>query len=869
MPPLRRLLLAVVLCGSSQLLAEESALERGLAQVRAGAFTEGLALLDEVLANATQQDSESATRAQYGRGSAFSGLGDYAAAAAAFGAVLQVCEDPASSAPCADARVGLAHVEARRGNYARASGLIDAVLALTTDKEGATRHADILYGFAVVLSMSGDHAHAIEVAERALASEQAIDPPRVFDQALVRFLLGTAQLESGRADLALPLLEAAADGFADVLPAAHPGHAMLVTNRGNALLALERLDEAEAAYREALARYPDDGSPERLFPQSGLATIALWQGEAASAVDAFGSVQQGLDAALGSQSAASQFVRAGHAAALWSAGRFAEAFALARESEAARQALLDGVAPAFAERQALALKSVLQPGYEWAIAIAASEPEAKRVREAWELLMAARGEVTATVALRRAEARAASDPALQSLWQNWRERNDALAAAVAARLQGGGEDVSALRDAAERAERSLAAEVAALQRARQQRALRLDALQQALPEDAALVVHLRLRQGSPEAFDRRRDSERFARRVAFVLLPDGDPQLIDLGRAAPIEAAAEAWHDALRDPRMALARVEARGATLRRLMHEPLQLPATLGKLFVISDAALARINLAALPDASGRALLEGGLAVHTLEHEHDLLGEPQPASGMQRLMLVGASQGDVQPNATARLAGCDAPMPSLPQVSAELDAIAKLWRSQNMGALQRLDRGAARKSAVREALPGGGILHLATHGLAFSPDCRSDTRSLQLAGATTGAPFSALVLDGAEGPISGILLSAEEIAALDLSGTGWAVLSACETGLGSEVAGEGVFGLRRAFRIAGARSVIMSLWPVQDAATADWMTALYRARLVDGASTIDAVAAAQRELLTARRARGESVHPYYWAAFVSAGDWR
>jgi CHAT domain-containing protein len=61
----------------------------------------------------------------------------------------------------------------------------------------------------------------------------------------------------------------------------------------------------------------------------------------------------------------------------------------------------------------------------------------------------------------------------------------------------------------------------------------------------------------------------------------------------------------------------------------------------------------------------------------------------------------------------------------------------------------------------------------------------------------------------------------------------------------------------------------VQDAASADWMRALYDARLRGGASTIDAVAHAQNTVLAARRAAGQSVHPYYWAAFISAGDWR
>ena len=104
---------------------------------------------------------------------------------------------------------------------------------------------------------------------------------------------------------------------------------------------------------------------------------------------------------------------------------------------------------------------------------------------------------------------------------------------------------------------------------------------------------------------------------------------------------------------------------------------------------------------------------------------------------------------------------------------------------------------------------------------------------------------------------------------TAWAVLSACDTGLGEIRAGEGVFGLRRAFQVAGARTVIMSLWSVDDQATRAWMRALYEARLRQGLSTADAVRAASVSVLRERRAKKQSTLPFYWAAFVAAGDWK
>ncbi|HEY3093689.1 MAG TPA: CHAT domain-containing protein, partial [Vicinamibacterales bacterium] len=97
----------------------------------------------------------------------------------------------------------------------------------------------------------------------------------------------------------------------------------------------------------------------------------------------------------------------------------------------------------------------------------------------------------------------------------------------------------------------------------------------------------------------------------------------------------------------------------------------------------------------------------------------------------------------------------------------------------------------------------------------------------------------------------------------------ACDTGLGQIAAGEGVFGLRRALQIAGVHTIIMSLWSVEDQSTRDWMKALYTARLSRRLDTPDSVRAASIQLLEQRRKRNLSTHPFYWAAFVAAGDWR
>ncbi|MCC6651910.1 MAG: CHAT domain-containing protein, partial [Candidatus Eisenbacteria bacterium] len=112
-----------------------------------------------------------------------------------------------------------------------------------------------------------------------------------------------------------------------------------------------------------------------------------------------------------------------------------------------------------------------------------------------------------------------------------------------------------------------------------------------------------------------------------------------------------------------------------------------------------------------------------------------------------------------------------------------------------------------------------------------------------------------------------EEISALDLSRVREVVLSACDTGLGDIAAGEGVLGLQRAFRLAGARSLVMSLWPVDDRATRDWMNEYYASRLDGGAGVAASVRAADLARLAKLRAAKQPTPPSAWAGFVPLGD--
>ncbi|MFY0579004.1 CHAT domain-containing protein [Cystobacter fuscus] len=110
------------------------------------------------------------------------------------------------------------------------------------------------------------------------------------------------------------------------------------------------------------------------------------------------------------------------------------------------------------------------------------------------------------------------------------------------------------------------------------------------------------------------------------------------------------------------------------------------------------------------------------------------------------------------------------------------------------------------------------------------------------------------------ILVTALELAGLDLWGTQLVVLSACDTGRGEVHLGQGIYGLRRALVVAGAETVVMSLWSVNDGTTRLLMDAYYR-NLLQGQGRASALREAMRSL------RASHPHPFYWAPFIALGS--
>jgi CHAT domain-containing protein len=392
-------------------------------------------------------------------------------------------------------------------------------------------------------------------------------------------------------------------------------------------------------------------------------------------------------------------------------------------------------------------------------------------------------------------------------------------------------------------------------------------LQAWLPNGIALIELVRYHRFDPRPG---RVQWQELRYVAYILQRQGTPQWVALGEAAPIDASIDAALAEMHrgsDPAAAKAALQRLDALVFAQIRGRL---AGISHIIVSPDSKLNLVPFEALVDAQGRYELEQR-SVSYVTSGRDLLklaGRPTPRSPATIVAAPDYGPGKMfvqLENASAEAIEVSAHLP---------DA--------------RMLTGPRATKAALAAIAGPAVLHVATHGF-FARDGTSAApgrrpsvlavldpleRDMFVAGALVppsvpafADPADALDRAGLAlakanlGPEG--IISAREIAGYDWWGTRLVVLSACATGVGVMPSGEGVFGLRRALTLAGAESQVVSLWNVSDSSTRALMREFY-SQLVKGTGRAEALRQAKLRLLQ----QPKSAHPYYWAAFIPAGNW-
>ena len=436
------------------------------------------------------------------------------------------------------------------------------------------------------------------------------------------------------------------------------------------------------------------------------------------------------------------------------------------------------------------------------------------------------------------------------------------------------------------------------------------AIAAALPARTALVEFARINTFNFGARSRR---ERWlpARYLAFVLHAGraGDVRMLDLGNAAAIDAAVARLKTDLAAGHKGQENADASARRLHDLVFDPVARElGSIREVFIAPDGNLNLIPFEVLRQPGSRYLIED-YTFNYVAAGRDILAFRQIASRTGAALLMGdpdfdlaaaqrepalkASGGvDRRPDGQARQADTVRGLrfERLPGTRDEILAIRGLFgKSETESYL-----GAEALEEVLRTHGSPRILHLATHGFFLEDAERPDVteveetmggRGIVEADAPdpeAGAPAAARVqnpllrsgiaLAGAnsmagDAPAGAGIVTAEKIIGLNLWGTEMVVLSACETGLGDVRTGEGVYGLRRAFSQAGAKSVVMSMWSVPDAETRELMTEFYRGIQSGSLNRCQALRQAVLKEMTVVRHRYGTPHPLYWGAFLFMGE--
>jgi CHAT domain-containing protein/Tfp pilus assembly protein PilF len=722
---------------------------------------------------------------------------------------------------------------------------------------------------------------ALEVREKTLGTGHP-DVAQVLNNLAELYLLLGRYKEAG------PLYERALSIIEGALGAEHPGLTPALNNLALLYAEMGRYDEAEALYLRSLRIIEKSfGSdhPRAAMGRNNLAELYRTAGKLSQADPLFRRALAALEKVLGPRHPDVALVLHNLAVLEALQGKKAESLSHFRKALASQDFMADTVFSLSSERQKFQYLATIRASYDVFLSLVLGElRDAKgAVREAMDVQIRRKGAVLDSLSHDRDALFASAGPEARARYEKYRKICSQIATLATGGSDESREALEALELKKEQLERDLADFSAAYRSRLSKRAADTRSVAAGLPRGTLLVDYacIRVTSSSP----RERESRKF---IAFILpssQADSEPVLVDLGDAEVIEDAVREFREeaarvpkllrsGLFDERSAGEEMSHISRRLYNLVILPLrrELEKDAVTLFLSPDGELNLIPFGVLEDEGGRYLIED-YAINYVSAARDVLrfGEKRGNSG-ERIVIANPDYDLPWSGSERRTEGYGVRgtfarhWSALPGTAKEAAIISQIFP----GTVCRL--GAEAREEYVKSLKPPEFLHLATHGF-FLPDEWQERGSRAL---LAGNPLlsSGLVFAGAnnlgkgelpEGTDDGIL-TALEISGISLRGTNLVVLSACETGVGKTRTGEGVFGLRRAFQLTGAETVVMSLWSVPDKETCELMGEFYE-RLKRGEGKSEALRNACLAAKGARQASKGASHPFFWGAFISAGE--
>ncbi len=759
--------------------------------------------------------------------------------------------------------MGVLYKETAR--YAEADDLLNRALTLTKESLGgsATAYAVILNNLAVLNQQLGKY----EKAEKQMLQALAVARENIGEKSpnFVRMKVNLAMLyeAEGKTEKAEKIFLEAMAIKKRRLGAKHPDYAVMEQNLAGLYLTNGQYDKVEDLLKSALKIFDKKFGTSHPSYAGALADLGRYHlvvNEPGKARPEIGKAYNILKESLPAHHPRLASLQEAKAILEWEEGDYKTAFTEYRNVLDEYIAQIDRYFPALSEYGQASFWHTVNPRFErfFNFALEARDKVPEIPEAFYDYRIATKALLLNTSSRMRNSILQGNDKELKDLYSRWLDMKQYLGTVYSMtreEIRNNGINVDSLENVTENLEKKLAARSGLFSQGGTKEKADFSAIRNSLSAGDAVVEMVRL-----TGYDHyRRDTA--VRYLALVVTKDRDkPEIIILPGGNALESTEIAgYRKAMQQAREKVPFADAFWTPVEKRVGDK-QI------LYISPDGIYNFININTLQFDDGSFAMDRH-EVFYLTNTRDILTLKHKTKGLDKhtAVLAGNPQYDL---------GLDwdrmkeMPLPALPGTETEVKEVNGILKNHGWKTTLYLQKEATEEHIRNVHRPA--LLHLATHGY-FLPDIPATTERIfgiePQRAVTNPLLRSGLLFTGADKTIQNLdslstagqddgILNAYEASMMDLSGTDMVVLSACETGLGEVRNGEGVYGLQRSFQLAGASSVMISLWQVSDEVTQKLMSLFYGYWLQNGDKQ-KAFLHAQRDIKKAYPA------PFFWGAFI------